>query len=109
MKKKIVSLAMFVSSLVFILVFVGCVSAAFDTKPSQKAINQNIKVVTSERMVEGMTMIHAYTETILMANSLQGIANKAGNKAADDGYSDITVLVVQNSTSPQLFEVSYWE
>ena len=106
MKKQIGNLIMLVSLLAFILAFIGC--ATFDVQLSQKAISQNINAVTSERMVEGMTMVHAFTNTIRAANSLQSIANRAANKAADDGYSDITVLAKGDPANVYLFEISYW-
>jgi glucan phosphoethanolaminetransferase (alkaline phosphatase superfamily) len=107
MKNKIWFLAKLAILIVFIIVFIGCA-----TKLSAKAIEQNIRVVTSRSMVEGMTMFHSYTQmgqASSISNAFQDIANKAANRAAEEGHRDITVLVVVAEGSGGWHqEVSYW-
>ena len=86
----------------------GCVSL------SQKSQAQNIKIVTSQFMVRDMTCVYAY-QTDLFSNwySIEEMGIKAANKAANDGYSDITVLITFNAPGTfwitPVMDISYWK
>ena len=80
---------------------------------SQKAQQQNVKAVTSKDMVKDMTSSQArlvlkesktYSEI-----QIQNLVIEAANKVADEGYSDITVLIENFSASENFFIISYWK
>ena len=95
---------------------------SYDVPISKKVQQQNIKIVTSKLMIEGMSLIHAYTVTsenlmrgFPLRHCVENAANAAANKAAEDGNNNITVLttiVALASGDAQynnVYEVSYWK
>jgi hypothetical protein len=98
--------------ILFVLVLGSCVTL------SQKAEEENIKIVTSPYMVEGMQNVYAYTTdgTVYSVNEM-GIV--AANNAAKEGWSDITILVKYIGSSgilsggvfvpTYIYEISYWK
>jgi hypothetical protein len=97
----------------FLYVFIGCVSLSQQTK------EQNIKIVTSPLMVEGMQNVYAYTIQDDMW-SFDAIGIRAANAAAKGGWSEITILVkyigsaggaiVYNTFIPiNIYEISFWK
>jgi hypothetical protein len=86
----------------------GCASL------SQKSQAQNIKTVTSQFMVRDMTCVYAYqTDRFSNWYSIEEMGIKAANKAANDGYSDITVLITFNAPGTfwitPIMDISYWK
>jgi hypothetical protein len=115
MKKKFSLLDILVLLLAFLFVFVGCQTT---TKLSSKAQQQNVIGTTSETMVAGMTRTHSYLardQDLLTPGkvyfgvlTLNDYAIFAANKAADEGQTNITVLLsVTGQTG--VFEISYWK
>ena len=102
--------------LTLILITGGCSTLSVSKKLQQ----QNIVISTSQLMVEGKTLIHAYTKGFFALTSVEEVAKNAANIAADEGYSDITVLVtplergifgigvVLVAMSDSIYEISYW-
>ena len=101
-----------------LIVLAGCST----TTLSQRAQQQNIKTATSQDMVEDMTHVHDYSANFDATLSIEEVAISAANKAADDGYSNMTVLVTLVSEGvfmvllggaplmvPSTYEISYWE
>ena len=117
MKKGFIFPVMLICLMAFILALVGC---APSSTLSEKVQQQNIKVETSEQMVIGMSLVHAYSISSSALNitewvnpTLERATVAAANKAAEDGYSNITVLV-KTGTAPGSFQqgiwdVSYWQ
>lgn len=66
----------------------GCASTL-----SQRARDQNIRVVTHLKLVEGMTFIDGYTTQAGWIWGPNEIGNMAANDAAESGYSNVVVLV----------------
>jgi hypothetical protein len=86
----------------------GCASL------SQKSQAQNIKIVSSQFMVQDMTCIYAYqTDRFSNVYSIEKMGIIAANKAVDDGYSDITVLITFNAPGTfwitPIMDISYWK
>ena len=102
--------------IILFLTLIGCVSTSAPTSDvalSQKAQLQNIKAVTSKDMVNGMTSIHAYLILRERNNyseiQIQNLVIIEANKAADEGYSDIIVLIENFIASDNFFAISYWK
>ena len=96
-----------------VLSFGSCVTI------SQKAKEQNIKVVTSSYMVQEMQNVYAFT-TEGTGYSINEMGILAANAAAKNGWSDITILVkyigsaggvfVSGVLVPtNIYEISYWK
>jgi hypothetical protein len=101
-----------ISLSLFVFFLIGCISL------SQKVQEQNINIVTSEYMVQGKQNVHAYTIESGEAINEMGII--AANKAANEGWSDITILVKYIGSaggyfvygafiSNNIYEISYWK
>jgi uncharacterized protein YceK len=99
-------------SLCFLLLFIGCVSVSSATL-SRKAQSQNIKAVSSKDMVNNMTSIHTYLILKEKNNysdiEILNLVIHEANKAADEGYSDIIVLIENFIASDNFFAISYWK
>ena len=99
--------------ILFVLALGSCVTL------SQKAKEQNIKIVTSPYMVEGMKNVYAYT-TDNTGYSVNEMGIVAANNAAKEGWSDITILVKYIGSAggvlvsgvlvlTKIYEISYWK
>jgi len=112
MNKRFIFPVMLICLMTFILALVAC---APSNTLSQKVQQQNIKVETSEQMVNGMSLVHAYSISSSSLNitgwvnpTLERATVAAANKAAEDGYSNITVLV-KTGTAPGSFQQGIWD
>jgi hypothetical protein len=85
---------------------------------SEKAKTQNIKIATSQYMIQGMQNVFAYTTETSASIDEAGIV--AANNAADNGWNNITVLVQYLGTAggyfvnnvyitKKIYEISYWK
>jgi hypothetical protein len=116
MKMKNVFFGMLVCVLSLGFVFIGCT-----TTLSAKAQQENIRATTSLLAVEGMEKFHTYQANYMELCNIWGegtsgtqpmeeLAINAANKAANEGHSNIIVLLqfIGGTGNGKVYEISYW-